>query len=448
MTTTLDPSRPGIPATEPPKRPRTPTVATRELASGLNVMAVRRSSVPRVEVRLRIPTGTSRPGDGARERLLAATMTSGTSASDSVGLAERLQTVGGALDASAGVEEVVLAGSALATRLPEYLELLGEVLTDAQYPAVEVEVHQGRIKQELTILRSQPTVLAQHALLCRMYPKHPYGRGLPEPEAVDAINAANLKRWHRKRVAPAGATLVLVGDFKPETALDKVADALSGWTGGEKAPGVPAIGVIEPGPTEVVDRPGAVQTNIRMGGPALDRSDPGYAPLSVANLIFGGYFSSRLVTNIREDKGYSYSPRSSIEHRQKGSQVVVAAEVATNVTVPALAEVRHELTAMTAKQVPERELEAAKRYLVGTIALSIQTQAGLASTLASLAAHGLGVEYLRDHPKRIEQVTAEQVQAAAEEFLAVDKLVTVLVGDAHIIQAAVHALDELDQTRL
>ncbi|MBV8958561.1 MAG: insulinase family protein [Actinobacteria bacterium] len=116
--------------------------------------------------------------------------------------------------------------------------------------------------------------------------------------------------------------------------------------------------------------------------------------------------------------------------------------------MPALAEVRHELTAMTAKQVPERELEAAKRYLVGTIALSIQTQAGLASTLASLAAHGLGVEYLRDHPKRIEQVTAEQVQAAAEEFLAVDKLVTVLVGDAHIIQAAVHALDELDQTRL
>ena len=448
MTTALDADRPGIPPTDPPKRPRTPTVASRELASGLDVMAVRRSNVPRVEVRLRIPTGTSRPGDGARERLLAATLTSGTSESDSVGLAERLQRVGGGLDASAGVEEVVLGGSALANRLPEYLDLLGEVLIDAQYPAVEVEVHQGRIKQELTILRSQPTVLAQHALLGRMYPKHPYGRGLPDPDAVDAVNAASLKRWHRKRVVPAGATLVLVGDFKPESALDKVAGALAEWTGADRAPGVPALGAIEPGPTEFVDRPGAVQTNIRLGGPALDRTHPDYAALSVANLIFGGYFSSRLVTNIREDKGYSYSPRSSIEHRQRGSQLVVAAEVATNVTVPALAEIRHELTAMTNALVGERELEAGKRYLVGTIALSIQTQAGLASTLASLAAYGLGVEYLRDHPKRIEQVTAEQVRASAQEFLAVDRLVTVLVGDAHIIQGAVQALDELDQTQL
>ena len=445
MTTVVNPD---IPAVEPPKRPRTPTVASRTLKSGLTLMAVRRAGVPRVEVRLRIPTGTSRPGDGARDRLLAATLTAGTSASDSVGLAERLQRVGGALDASAGVEEVVLAGSSLANRLPEFLELVGEVLTDAQYPATEVDVHQARIKQELTITRSQPTVVAQYALLGRMFPKHPYGRGLPEPDAVDAVNAQALKRWHRKRVTPAGSTLVLVGDFTADKILDKVATALAGWTGGERAPGVPELTPPEPGPTEIVDRPGAVQTNIRLGGAAVDRTNPQYAALALANMIFGGYFSSRLVTNIREDKGYSYSPRSSIEHRQRGSQVVVGAEVATNVTVPALAEIRHELTRMTTATVGERELEAAKRYLVGSIALSTQTQAGLASTLASLAAHGLGVEYLRDHPKRIEQVTAEQVLEASRDYLALDRLVTVLVGDARIIQGAVEALDELDQALL
>ena len=441
-------TNPDIPAVEPPKRPRTPSVASRTLKNGLTVMAVRRAGVPRVEVRLRIPTGTSRPGDGARERLLAATLAAGTSESDSVGLAERLQRVGGGLDASAGVEEVVLAGSSLANRLPEFLDLVGEVLTDAQYPATEVEVHQGRIKQELTITRSQPTVVAQYALLGRMFPKHPYGRGLPEPDAVDGINAQALKRWHRKRVAPEGSTLVLVGDFKAETVLDKAATALAGWTGGERAPGVPALTTIEPGPTVIVDRPGAVQTNIRLGGAAVDRADPDYAALALANMIFGGYFSSRLVTNIREDKGYSYSPRSSIEHRQRGSQFVVGAEVATNVTVPALAEIRHELTGMTKAPVSERELEAAKRYLVGSIALSTQTQAGLASTLASLAAHGLGVEYLRDHPKRVEQVTAEQVLEVSRTYLALDRLVTVLVGDARIIKAAVRALDELDQSNL
>ena len=435
---------PDVPAVDVPKRPRTPTVAKRTLPSGLNAMAVRRANVPRVEVRLRIPTGTSRPGDGARERLLAATMTSGTSESDSVGLAERLQALGAGLDASAGVEEVVLAGSVLANRLPLYLELLGEVLTDAQYPRDEVELHQARIRQELTILRSQPTVLAHHALFARMYPKHPYGRDLPEPEAVEAISAQALKRWHRRRVAPAGSSLVLVGDLKPDTALDKAAAALAEWTGGEPAAGVPPVDDIEPGPSEVVDRHGAVQTNIRLGGPALDRSHTDYAALSVANMIFGGYFSSRLVTNIREDKGFSYSPRSGIEHRQQASQLVVGAEVATNVTVPALAEIRDELTRMTRAPVSDAELDAAKRYLVGSIALSIQTQAGLASTLASLAAYGLGVEYLRDHPKRLEQVTVEKVQDASQRFLAIDGLVTVLVGDARIIQSAVEALDEVE----
>jgi predicted Zn-dependent peptidase len=395
-----------------------------------------------------VPTGTARPGDGARERLLGATLTSGTSEYDSVGLAERLQGLGAALEASAGVEEVVLGGSVLANRLPHYLELLGDVLTDAQYPADEVEVHQARIRQELTILRSQPTVLAHQALFARMYPKHPYGRDLPEPDSVEAITAQTLKRWHRKRIAPTGSTLVLVGDLKPDVALDKAAAALAEWTGGEAAKGVAPVDDIEPGPTVIVDRPGAVQTNIRFGGPALDRSNKGYAALSVANLIFGGYFSSRLVTNIREDKGYSYSPRSGIEHHQQASQLVVGAEVATNVTVPALAEIRHELTRMTRAPVSDAELEAAQRYLVGSIALSIQTQAGLASTLASLAAHGLGVEYLRDHPKRLEQVTPERVQAASEEFLALDRLVTVLVGDARIIQGAVEALDELDQAQL
>ena len=157
---------------------------------------MRRPGVPRVEVRLRVPTGTARPGDGTRERLLAASMLGGTSESDSVRLAERLQGLGAVLDASAGVEEVVFGGSVLANRLPEYLELLGEVVTDAQYPADEVEVHQGRIQQELTILRSQPTVLAQQALFARMYPKHPYGRGLPEPDSVDGITALALRRWH------------------------------------------------------------------------------------------------------------------------------------------------------------------------------------------------------------------------------------------------------------
>jgi zinc protease len=191
----------------------------------------------------------------------------------------------------------------------------------------------------------------------------------------------------------------------------------------------------------LVDRPGAAQSNIRIGGPSLTRQDDGLPALQLANMVFGGYFSSRLVENIRENKGYTYSPRSWLDHLPLGSVLNITADVGTEVTAPALLETRYELGRMATLPVSADELDGARRYLIGTTALSTQTQSGLAEYLVALSSAGLGLDYLRQLPKRLERVTVDEVRDAAEEYLAPARLPTVILGDAKVIRASLETLD-------
>ena len=434
-----------LPAVGEPERPRVPHVAERTLANGLRMLAVRRGDVPRLEVRLRVPIATGRTGgDGAKERVLAETLTSGTSTRTSVEIAEELQRLGASLRASVNPEELVVTGSALMVSSRQFLGLMAAVLTDAAFDEEEVAVAQGRTAQEVVILRSQPTVVAQEALMRRLYGKHHYGRGLPNPEALRTVTPHALQRLHKSRVAPKAAVLVLVGNFEPEWMLDEADDALRTWKADSKGAQLRAPQDITAAATLLVDRPGAVQTNIRLGGPAVGRDHPDHARVQVANMIFGGYFSSRLVTNIREDKGYSYSPRSSVNHRRMASFLTVAADVATEVTVAALLEIRYELAQMAATGVTHAELDAAKRYLIGTLGLATQTQAGLATWLSALASTGLGPEFLEEYPRRVEEVTVDDVSDVSHRYLAPRSLQTVMVGSAEEVQRHVETLDEVE----
>ena len=163
-------------------------------------------------------------------------------------------------------------------------------------------------------------------------------------------------------------------------------------------------------------------------------------PVRLANMIFGGYFSSRLVENIRERRGYTYSPRSSVDHQAAGSSFLVEADVATGVTGPALLETWYELGRMALTAVTEAELDGARRYTLGTMALSTATHAGLASTLSALVGAGLPPEWLTDHQRALAAVTVEEVQEAARKYLATPALTTVVVGDAEKVTAALEAL--------
>jgi len=431
--TAAEPAR-TVPPLAAPRRPKLPTVAERTLDSSLRVLAVRRRNAPLVELRLRVPfagrSGRGVPAHAARATLLGETLLAGTATRSQVQIAADLQEVGGGLSVSVDPDRLLVSGTALAPGLPRLLEILGDVLTGASYPKSEVAGERDRLVERLRMARSQPSVRAREALLARMYDDHPYAVELADADETATVKAGVLRRLHAERVLPAGSVLVLVGPMVPARAVDAVEAALAAWSGTGKASAAPRLPALEPGPTLLVDRPGAVQSTIRVGGAAVGRADEGYAALQLANLVFGGYFSSRLVTNIREDKGYTYSPHSVIDHGAAGSALVVDADVATEVTAPALLEIGYELGRIAALPVDADELEAARQYAIGTLALSTASQAGLTSMLTALAASGLTVEWLRDHPARLAGVTVEQVREQAARFLAPAKLVTVVLGDA------------------
>jgi predicted Zn-dependent peptidase len=290
---------------------------------------------------------------------------------------------------------------------------------------------------------SQPAEVAAEALRHRLYGDHPYGRDLPTPDEIAGVAAPSVRSLHRRWVVPAGSLLVLVGDVTPARALDQAEAALQGWTGKATKP-LTAPGEPSGGDLTLVDRPGAVQSNIRLAGPALPRTDSAdYAALELANVIFGGYFASRLVQNIRENKGYTYSPRSAIAHAETTSGFVVEADVATEVTGPALVEIDYELGRIATAPVTADELDSAARYTTGLLALQTATQSGLAATLESLLSDGLDISWLREHPARLAGVTTEQVREQAQRFFAPARLATVVVGDASRVRDDVAALAPL-----
>jgi predicted Zn-dependent peptidase len=189
-----------------------------------------------------------------------------------------------------------------------------------------------------------------------------------------------------------------------------------------------------------------VQSNIRLGGAAPGRTDPQLPALRLASMVFGGYFSSRLVENIRERRGYSYSPRSAVDHLVGGSSFLVEADVATEVTGPALLETTYELGRMALTEVTDAELEAARRYVLGTTALAIATHAGLASTLSALLGAGLEPGWLADHQRAIATVTVAEVAEAARRWMNPAALTAVVVGDAERVADPLRALGPVEVT--
>lgn len=435
------------PLGEPRPQPEL-AVTEQTLPNGLRLVVVPRPGVPLVELRLRVPfaaaTARTAAQHTARAAVLSGAVLLGTGRHDATGIAEALQAHGGELSVSADPDRLLFSTTLLTEGLAPVLGVLAELLTDATYPADLVAAERARVAERISIARSQPGIIARTALAARRYGAHPYAEQLPAAELVDAVRSQALRKLHRDRVLPAGSTLVLVGDLDPAAAVDTVAAALAGWTGEGTAVAAPPVPQPVPGPLQVVDRPGAVQSNVRLGGPAPGRTDPDLPAVRLANMVYGGYFSSRLVENIRERRGYSYSPRSAVDHLAAASSFLVEADVATEVTGPAFLETWYELGRMALAPVSADELDAARRYVLGSMALSTATHAGLASTLSALAGSGLPPQWLAEHQQALARVTAEEVLEAARRVLQPAGLTAVVVGDAGQVADALRTFGPVD----
>jgi zinc protease len=440
-----------VPPLGEPRPQPVPDVSEITLPNGLRVVVVPRPGVPLIELRLRVPFAATGPAEAplhtAQTSVLAGAVLLGTEHHDQTGIAQLLQGHGAELSVSSDPDRLVMGTTLLPGGLGPVLDLVAELLTTATYPDDQVVGERDRVVERVTIARSQPSVIARAALAARRYGAHPYAVTLPPAELVAAVDGDALRSLHATRVLPAGSTLVLVGELDPAAATDTVAQAMTAWSATGAAVEAPSVEEHRHAALQLVDRPGAVQSNLRLGGPSPRRTDPDLAAARLANMVYGGYFSSRLVENIRERRGYSYSPRSSVEHQSASSSVLVEADVATEVTGAALLETTYELSRIALTPVTDDELDAARRYVLGSMALTTATHAGLASTLSALVSSGLPADWLAQHQRDLTEVTVEQAQEAARRYLAPGALTAVVVGDADVVAAPLQVLGEVEVTR-
>ena len=429
-----------VPALTAPRAPRKLRSEQAVLDNGVRVLAVRKPGVPVVEIRLRIPFLSAKPSHPPQAALLSDTLLTGAAGLDRSALAAAIQALGGELHAGADADRLIVSGNVLATNLRKLLELVSSVLVDPAYAKADVATERERLVEKLSIARARPGVVAAEALASRMFGDHPYARDLAQPDDVAAVTPAQLRGLHRSHVRPGEAVLILVGEVPPARMIDYAAAALTDWTGAPPRTNVPALPLPPGGALQLIDRPGSVQSTLRMGRLAVPRNDPGFPALHLANLIFGGYFTSRWTENLREDKGYTYGPHSRVEHHVLGSTLTLSVEVQSEVTAPALLETWYELGRITALPVTEAEVASVQQYAVGTLALSTATQSGLASTLSALSPFGLGLDWLTTFPELLRAATLDDVSAAAARFFPPSAFTSVLVGDAGSITEPLAAL--------
>lgn len=398
---------------------RLPVTAERLLPNGLRVIAARRQGTPLAELCLSIPFAYADPA--------AAALLAGALISDPDVL-ERVRLLGATLAASADADLLRIAGSVPAEQVRAFLALVAEVVLEPRYPAAEFQSVMDGSVQTTAALLANPAHRVIEALNWRMFGSHPYGLPAPRAGALRATSRQTIVSLHHDRVRPSGSSLVIAGAVHPEEMLDDVEQILEAWSGG---PGGPDLGLPpepEPG-SRVVDEAGLPQSFLRATMPVPPRSSDSYPPLAMAAMIFGGYFSSRLVQNLREDKGFSYSPRSSLLHVRRANLAMISVDVMTSNTAGAAQEIAAELVAVKSRPVTEPELDRARRFALGKLRLRMATLTGLVGVLCDLDLQGLHLDWLRDHDARLAAVTPDQATEAGARYLAPEKAVSVWLCD-------------------
>jgi predicted Zn-dependent peptidase len=408
----------------------------------LRVVAVGKHSVPLVEFRLLIPFAVN---DAATAELLAETILTGTPGFDRVAIDNALAEFGGDLGTRVDPAHLIISGHCLSEGLPRVLDIAASLLTSANYDDTVVAGERDRLLDHIEMARSQPETIAREAMLTHLYDDHPAAKEMPQVDEMKKVTVAEVKALHAKAVVPRGSTLLIVGDVQPMVALEIATGALADWLSDNEAQELAPLPVIAPGKFSLIHRDKAVQSQLRLAAPAITRQDPRFTALSLANIVYAGFFSSRLVENIREDKGYTYHASSAFDHARASTALFVKTDVATVATAGALWEVQYELGRIVVHPPTDEELATARQYLAGSVLLGTASLAGLTGTLLGLIAVGLGLDWLNAQPAAIAAVTAEEVHAAAKEFFAPNRFTGIVVGDATQVGDSLRALGLIDE---
>lgn len=430
-------SRPG------PGTPRTyhfPRAFEHRTANGIRIIAVPMPQRPLAAVQLLLPGGASSESaaTSGSTAMLARLLTEGGAQHNAEELVEATELLGASLAAEAGWEGVVIGASVPATRIAGVLELIAEIALGPSIP--EREVERGKALRLASIEQAQasPRARASEALIASIYRDDAaYGRPIAGTrESVAAITRERLMQRHHELLQAAQPILVLAGEFDPTEIFTRVAaSSLAALPGGgagvtrasadmpaaPEAPGGPAL--------LILDRPGSVQSELRVGRLGRSRLDPQFHAALVHAEIVGGLFGSRLNRVLREEKGYTYGAAAGFDFRRGRGPFTMRTAVETSVTVPALLEARRQVESPLHEPVTQSELDDARNYLRGTFPLRFGAAAPVSATVAGLSVIGLNVEELNRYRDAVTAVDAAAVTQVALD-LSHEAERIVVVGDA------------------
>jgi len=411
---------------------RFPDYVRHRLDNGLTVLAAQGARGPLVHSALLFPAGADRdPRDGdGTATLVGAMVDEGTAERSALDIAAAVENLGGRLGTGADWDVGHLDIHVLSHHAGEALRLLAELGTGSTFPADELERQRRRRLTDLLRRKSDPSYLAVDRFASAVYAGTPYGHTLQGNEAsAERLARDAVVDFYRRHYALADGVLVTVGDLDPD-ALVRLAEEVFGHLPGGEPSTQPTVEppLLSGVDWQIVDRPHAVQAELRIGHSGPPRSHPDYVTLTVMNALLGGKFTSRINLNLRERHGYTYGAHSSFSSRRGPGPFVVRTAVAKEVAVAAVNEVLGELERITQERVETEELDDAKNYLIGTFPYTLQTVSGLLDRLETLAVHELPADYYDRLPETIGAVTKDDVLRVAQEHLRPQDLVVVAVG--------------------
>ncbi len=428
----------GLPPYGPLKPFAPPEVRQEKLASGMTLWLVPRPGFPKVAFALAVRGGMAadpkdRPG---LSELLAATIDQGTKTRSAKKIAEEIQAAGGDLSGEALADSLVITTNVLAEKAEAGFAVLADIFQNATFPDDEVALAKRNAADSLRAREAEPSFLAGRALARAVFGEHPYSVVAPTQEAIAKTSAEELRREYARRFRPDQTLLVAVGDFDATAMKSAIENLFGRWTAPKEAavPRVETPARAAPHAVFSIERAGSVQTTFVLGAFGPTEADPDYAAALVSNAIYGGMFGSRLIKNIREDKGYTYSPFASLETRREAGLLRTQADVRNEVTGASFNEIAYEMNRMATTAPTEEELTRAQRFLVGVRALRLQSREAIARQLARLWTYGLPPEELARESEKIAKVTSKEIEVAGKKYFPALRQTVVAVGEANVIK--------------
>jgi zinc protease len=406
------------------------------LPNGLSLVVVEDKRLPLISYRLAFRVGGAfdPPDLPGLTDLLAGLLPEGTQTKTSKEIADEIARMGASLSAGATSDYTIVAASALAQFNDPVLALLAEVALEPSFPENEVALAKQNTKESLRQQRAQPSFLASEMVSRVMFGDHPYSVVAPTPESIDRSSRDEFVKFHRSKLVPNNAVLIVVGDVHYDEILKQAESLFSTWNRGEDiVANFPAPPVRTSRKAYLVDRPGSAQSNIVIANSGITRTSPDYFPMMLMHTVLGANASSRLFMNLREDKGYTYGAYSTLDARRTAGTFRVTAEVRTPVTGDSLKEFFYELNRIGNEPVSQKEIGDAKSYLTGVFPIRLETQEGLTDQLVQIKMLNLPIDYLESYRDRVQVVTVEELQRVARQYIKPDQAAMIVVGDGALV---------------